>query len=107
MYMIECERIQQEMMQKTDQLVAPPEDNVDLDGVGLGGDDEDGDDGDEEQLINYEIDVDEEAFGIESKQHAEKGGDESDDDDKVPASGEIVNEEDSDMDEDDLKPPGE
>ena len=102
MYMIECERIQQEMMQKTEML-APPED--------AGGNIEEifdvDEDEDEEQLINYELQPDENAFELESKQQAERGG-ESDGDD-VPDSGKIgaeAEEEDSDMDEEDLRPPG-
>jgi len=104
MYMIECERIQQEMMQKTDQLIQPPQEDGDY-----GGDDnDDGEDDEdvEEQLINYEIQPDEEAFDIEVKQQGERGDVDSDDD-NVPQSGKIEEEEDSDMDEEDLKPPGE
>ena len=104
MYMIECERIQQEMMQKTDQLIQPPQEDGDF-----GGDEnDDGDDDEdvEEQLINYEIQPDEEAFDIEVKQQGDRGDVDSDDD-NVPQSGKIEEEEDSDMDEEDLKPPGE
>lgn len=92
MYMLECERIQQEMIERTNQLMPPPgamgmEDNFEID-------DPFAEDLNEEELINFELNPedDEDGAGDYFKPEHEPGH-----------FGEYEKENDSDLDDEDLK----
>merc|ERR1712080_757252 len=94
MYMLECERIQQEMIEKTNALQPPPTTTQptiieEVEEVT------------EEQLINFEVKPDDTAFEPEVGQ-VEHIAEYENDDDKADDG-----DHDSDMEEADLKPPGE
>lgn len=85
MYMLECERIQQEMLERTNALMPPPTQNqMDNDFDFEMDDNPFGEDANEEELINFDFETNDDDFEPERAQPehiGEYGGEDSDQDD--------------------------